>query len=138
MDLLIFHMPNNPWTSPKTQARVNIFLQLTIWGSHSPCWPVMAIFSKPARLPDISQAQRRPLILAALVLLLLRSRLGGLGKEGIDAISSRLLRGKGPAKKLSAEENLQVLQKIYEKNGDAEVLLVPYRDRITKVSLACF
>ncbi|KAJ2936853.1 hypothetical protein H1R20_g262, partial [Candolleomyces eurysporus] len=95
----------------------------------------MAIFSKPARLPDISQARRRPLILAALVLLLLRSRLGGLGKEGIDAISSRLLRGRGPAKKLSAEENLQVLQKIYEKNADAEVLLVPYRDRITKVPI---
>ena len=126
------------WTSSKTQARVNIFLQPTIWESHSPCWPAMAIFSKPARLPAISQARRRPLILAAFVLLLLRSRIGSLGKEGIDAVSSRLLKGKSSSKKLSAEENLQVLQKIYEQDGDAEVLLVPYRDRITKVSLVYF
>ena len=97
----------------------------------------MAIFSKPVRLPNISQAQRRPLVLAALVLLLLRSRLGGLGKESIDALSSRLLKGKDTSKKLSAEENLQVLQKVYEKDGDAEVL-VPYRDRIIKVSFVRF
>ncbi|KAF6753720.1 ATP-binding cassette transporter [Ephemerocybe angulata] len=97
----------------------------------------MAIFSKPIRLPDLIKAQRRPLVLAALVLLLLRSRLASLGKESIDAIASNL-KGKETTKKLSPEENLKVLQKIYEEDPtdeDAKVLLVPYRDRVTKVPI---
>ncbi|KAF5334773.1 hypothetical protein D9611_012974 [Ephemerocybe angulata] len=97
----------------------------------------MAIFSKPIRLPDLIKAQRRPLVLAALVLLLLRSRLGSLSKESIDVIASKL-KGEEATKKLSPEENLKVLQKIYEEDPtdkDAKVLLVPYRDRVTKVPI---
>lgn len=95
----------------------------------------MVSFSKPLRLPDLARAQQRPLVLAALVLVLLRSRLGSLGKETVQAVASKI-KGKEPTKKLSPEENLQVLQKIFEENENGKVLLVPYRDRVTKVHFA--
>ena len=99
----------------------------------------MATFSKPMR--ELVQNQRRPLVLAALIVLMLRSRLGSLGKEGLSAVAGAVKgKGKGKAEeksKLTPEENLRVLQKIYEedpKDEDVKVLLVPYRDRVTKVS----
>ena len=95
----------------------------------------MATFSKPARLPELLRTQQRPLVLAALVLVLLRSRLASLSKDGVTALASKF-KGKQAKEKLSPEENLRVLQKLYEedpKNKDVDVLLVPYRDRITKV-----
>ncbi|KAJ3512874.1 hypothetical protein NMY22_g15209 [Coprinellus aureogranulatus] len=97
----------------------------------------MAIFSKPARLlpADFVQKQRRPLVLAALIIVLLRSRLGEIGKE----VAKKVVKGKGRADgKLSKEESLRVLQRVYEEvPGDEEtkVLLVPYRDRVTKVPI---
>lgn len=108
--------------------------------THPHCWPAMAIFSKPARLlpSDFVQKQRRPLVLAAFVVVLLRSRLGEIGKEGLDAVVGKLSKGKGKAGgKLSKEEMERVLQKIYEedpRDEERKVLLVPYRDRVTKVS----
>jgi ATP-binding cassette subfamily D (ALD) long-chain fatty acid import protein len=96
----------------------------------------MAILSKPAR--EFVQAQRRPLVLAALIVVFLRSRLGSIGKEGLDAVKERVV-GKGKGRvggKMDKEESLKVLQKIYEedpKDEETKVLLVPYRDRVTKV-----
>lgn len=100
--------------------------------------PGMAILSKPAR--EFVQAQRRPLVLAALIVVLLRSRLGSIGKEGLDAVKERVVgKGKGRAGgKMDKEETLRVLQKIYEedpKDEETKVLLVPYRDRVTRVGL---
>ncbi|KAG2003640.1 ATP-binding cassette transporter [Coprinopsis cinerea AmutBmut pab1-1] len=94
----------------------------------------MAIFSKPIRLPE---AQRRPVYLALFVLLLLRSRLVSIGKEGIKVVASRA-KGKQKQKKLDPEQNLQVLQQVYEQDpndDESKVLLVPYRGKVVKVPI---
>lgn len=96
----------------------------------------MAVFSKPVRLPSVSKSQRRPVVLALFVILLLRSRIGALGK---GAVQAALYRGKGKEKqkKLDAEETLRVLQKVYDEDPnhpERKVLLVPYRGKIVKVS----
>ncbi|KAH6906187.1 ATP-binding cassette transporter [Coprinopsis sp. MPI-PUGE-AT-0042] len=97
----------------------------------------MAVFSKPVRLPTVSQAKQRPVLLALFVILLLRSRIGALGKGAVQTV---LYRGKGKQKqkKLDAEETLRVLQQVYEEDPshpERKVLLVPYRGKIVKVPL---
>ncbi|TFK19390.1 ATP-binding cassette transporter [Coprinopsis marcescibilis] len=95
----------------------------------------MAIFSKP--IAKLSQEQRRPLFLALFVVVLLRSRLASIGKQGVQAIASRA-KGKGKEKSLTPEENLQVLQQVYEEDPndvDTKVLLVPYRNKVVKVPI---
>ena len=117
-----------------SRSQLTLFTQGHDWQVR----PGMAILSKPAR--EFVQTQRRPLVLAALIVVLLRSRLGTIGKEGLDAVKGQVVgKGKGRAVgKMDKEESLRVLQKIYEedpKDEETKVLLVPYRDRVTKVCL---
>jgi ATP-binding cassette, subfamily D (ALD), peroxisomal long-chain fatty acid import protein len=96
----------------------------------------MAVFSKPVRIPAVPQAKQRPILLALFVILLLRSRIGALGKGAAQTVFYRG-KGKQKQKKLDAEETLQVLQKVYDEDPnhpDRKVLLVPYRGKIVKVS----
>ncbi|THH32565.1 hypothetical protein EUX98_g1608 [Antrodiella citrinella] len=74
---------------------------------------------------------RRPLLVALAVVLLLRSRLLHLPKDVVRNLSSAAY-----GKKLSQEELSQVLQQVYVDGPDGtKTLLVPYRDRVSEVSI---
>lgn len=89
-----------------------------------------------SRLQQLAQSphlRRNALAVAVFTLLVLRSRLLKLPQEILDNVLQ------GPsAKKLSAEELVQVLQQVYEKGPDgSKLVLVPHRQRISKVCSCC-
>ncbi|KAF4616465.1 hypothetical protein D9613_008752 [Agrocybe pediades] len=101
----------------------------------------MAIFSKPIfpnhPLPVPSRLTQRPVVLAFLVLLLLRSRTLNLSKDALIALhqSTQYLKRPRP-KKLNPEELAKVLQQVYvEEEDGSKTLLVPYRERVVKVPI---
>ena len=72
---------------------------------------------------------RRPLLLCAVVLLLLRSRLLKIPQEVVTGLLN-----KGAVRKLSQEELAQALQQVYVDEADgSKSLLVPYREGVSKV-----
>jgi len=86
----------------------------------------MAIFSKP---PLLSSSTQKPLFIVFAIVLLLRSRLLSLPKRTIAKLSNVTF-----TERLSPQELAHVLQQVYvtgEKGS--KILLVPYRDRVSKV-----
>lgn len=84
----------------------------------------MAIFSKPIH------GHRQPILLLVAVLLLLRSRLLSLPTQTLH----KLLRV-ARSERLSQQELADALQQVYLKELDgSKTLLVPYQDRLFKVS----
>ena len=77
---------------------------------------------------------RRPIFVALAVLLLLRSRALTLPKDVI-----RNLRSAAYGRRLSQDELAEVLQQVYIDQPDGtKKLFVPYRDRVSEVSLYAF
>ncbi|KDR76478.1 hypothetical protein GALMADRAFT_67361 [Galerina marginata CBS 339.88] len=102
----------------------------------------MAIFSKPifpARpLPLPAKLTRRPVVLAFLVLILLRSRTISLSKDAIESLrkSTQYLTNLQRQRKLTPEQLAKVLQQVYVDEPDgSQTLLVPYRERVVKVPI---
>ncbi|PPQ82537.1 hypothetical protein CVT25_007146 [Psilocybe cyanescens] len=104
----------------------------------------MAILSKPLlplRLPPLplpAHFTRRPIVLAFLVLLLLRSRTLNLSKDALAALrrSTQYLTRLQLQRKLTPDELARVLQQVYVEEPDgSQTLLVPYRERIVKVPI---
>lgn len=100
----------------------------------------MANWSKPLLpnhpLPVPSKLRQRPIILAFLVLLLLRSRAFSLSADAIQLIRSKVrnVTALKIRRKLSQEELAKVLQQVYVDEEDgSKTLLVPYRERVIKV-----
>jgi len=89
-----------------------------------------------ARLNSLNGAtgSRRPLATLVLVVgLLLRSRLLDIPKEVVEK-----LRAVRKGNKLTPDQLSTVLQQVYVKEADgSKTLLVPYLDRVSKVSVAC-
>ncbi|KNZ74123.1 ATP-binding cassette sub-family D member 2 [Termitomyces sp. J132] len=93
----------------------------------------MAVFSKPI-LDSLKRhkVSGKPLFILVATILLLRSRLLTLPKETLQRIS----RAAKCKQRLSARELDDVLQRVYEKEDDgSKTLLVPYRDRITRLNI---
>ncbi|PPR01356.1 hypothetical protein CVT24_006310 [Panaeolus cyanescens] len=96
-------------------------------------------------LPIPESLNRRPLVLAFLVFLLLRSRAVTLSKDAINALGDLPQKLKSRKKKLTEEELSRVLQQVYlekdvtpEEEADGvrkKTLLVPYRGGVVKVPI---
>ncbi|KAF9486215.1 hypothetical protein BDN70DRAFT_846696 [Pholiota conissans] len=102
----------------------------------------MAIFSKPVfpahPLPIPARFTQRPVVLAFLVLILLRSRTISLSKDAVQLLrrkAQELLTLKRKTK-LTKDELAKVLQQVYvDEEDDSQTLLVPYRDRVVRVPI---
>lgn len=80
-------------------------------------------------LPPITPQSRRPLLLALVVVLLLRSRLISAPKEALLRLRSAAYKSR-----LSPEELSEALQQVYITEPDgSKTILVPHRDSISKV-----
>lgn len=91
----------------------------------------MANFSKPLLESLKAPGSRKPLIIILATVLLLRSRLLSLPKKAL----SKLPKVSG-GQKLSQQELADALQQVYVTEEDgSKTILVPYRDRISKVSV---
>lgn len=88
-------------------------------------WVAMAIFSKPV--------PRSPLVVVVVaVVLLLRSRLISLPKQTLRKLSTVTL-----SERLSKQELADALQQVYLREEDgSKTLLIPYRDRLSKVGFS--
>ncbi|RDB30444.1 ATP-binding cassette sub-family D member 1 [Hypsizygus marmoreus] len=91
----------------------------------------MAIFSKPLLDKLKHPRSRTPLIVLLAAILLLRSRLLSLPKEAVRKLTTA-----SRPTRLSTGELADVLQQVYEQEEDgSKTLLVPYRDRVSKVNI---
>ncbi|KAJ3480904.1 hypothetical protein NLI96_g8018 [Meripilus lineatus] len=82
-------------------------------------------------LPPITPQSRRPLLLALVVVLLLRSRLISAPKEALLRLRSAAYKSR-----LSPEELSEALQQVYITEPDgSKTILVPHRDSISKVTI---
>ncbi|KAF8156895.1 ABC transporter transmembrane region 2-domain-containing protein [Crassisporium funariophilum] len=107
----------------------------------------MATLSKPmfslpphtsSRLKASISTHRRPLVLAFLILLLLRSRVVTGTQSVLGALKSRkdALGSLRKKKKLTKEELAKVLQQVYVDEEDgSKTLLVPYQERVIRVPI---
>lgn len=100
----------------------------------------MVSFSRPIfpihPLPVPPSLTKRPVVLAFLVLLLLRSRTLSLTKGAITILreGTQYLSTFQRKRKLTKEELAKVLQQVYvDEPDDSQSLLVPYRERVVKV-----
>lgn len=87
-------------------------------------------------LPVPPSVTKRPVVLAFLVLLLLRSRTLSLTKGAITTLKegTQYLSTFQRKRKLTKEELTKVLQQVYIDEPDgSQSLLVPYRERVVKV-----
>lgn len=102
--------------------------------------PILGVRIPIHPLPLPTTLTRRPYVLAFLILLLLRSRTVSLTASAYDSIKEHVLKLQKKLRqklkrKLSKEEMDRVLQQVYvEDEGGSKTLLVPYRERIVKVS----
>jgi len=91
----------------------------------------------PHPLPVSSSLNRRPIILAFFVLLLLRSRAVTLSKDALTSLRNsitNLTSIRAKKRKLTPDELAKVLQQVYIDEPDgSKTLLVPYRERVVKV-----
>jgi ATP-binding cassette subfamily D (ALD) long-chain fatty acid import protein len=89
----------------------------------------MANFSKPLLESLKAPGSRKPLIVILATVLLLRSRLLSLPKKALSKLPTVL-----GEQRLSQQELADALQQVYVKEEDgSKTILVPYRDRISKV-----
>ncbi|KAF8970375.1 ABC transporter transmembrane region 2-domain-containing protein [Flammula alnicola] len=102
----------------------------------------MAIFSKPIfpshPLPLPPRLTQRPVVLAFLILVLLRSRTFTLPKDVIQSLRQKVqhLTTLKLKRKLTKDELAKVLQQVYIDEADgSHTLLVPYRERMIKVPI---
>lgn len=87
------------------------------------------------KLSQLPRAQRSAIVLTTLALLVLRGRLLQLPQEVLTSMLVRTRRGD----RVTQQELDRALQQVYEKAPDGtKILLVPHRQRISKVCQPCF